>query len=103
MNKTELIDAMSERAGITKAQATAALEQLVTSVSGALRHGDKVTLVGFGTFAVSVRDARMGRNPRNNQPIQITARKVARFKPGKQLADAINGTEAKEPAKKKKA
>ncbi|HJU83514.1 MAG TPA: HU family DNA-binding protein, partial [Holophagaceae bacterium] len=91
MNKTELIDAMSERAGITKAQATAALEQMVSSVSHALKQGEKVTLVGFGTFAVSTRDARMGRNPRNNQPIQITARKVARFKPGKQLADAING------------
>ncbi len=100
MNKAELIDAMSERAGITKAQATAALEQLVLSVSGALRHGEKVTLVGFGTFAVSVRDARMGRNPRNNQPIQITARKVARFKPGKQLADSINEAPPK-PLKKK--
>lgn len=90
MNKAELIDAMADRAGITKAQATAALEQLVSCVSQALRDGEKVTLVGFGTFSVSDRDARMGRNPRNNEPIQITARKVARFKPGKQLADAIN-------------
>ena len=74
--------------------------QLVVSVGSALRHGEKVTLVGFGTFAVSTREARMGRNPRNNQPIQITARKVARFKPGKQLADDINEAPAK-PAKKK--
>jgi DNA-binding protein HU-beta len=99
MNKAELIDAMADRAGITKAQATAALEQLIASVGHSLRHGEKVTLVGFGTFSISAREARMGRNPRNNQPIQITARKVARFKPGKQLADSIN--EGTKPTKKK--
>ena len=90
MNKAELIDAMSARAGITKAQATAALEEMVVCVGSALKGGEKVTLVGFGTFSISSREARMGRNPRNNEPIQISARKVARFKPGKQLADAIN-------------
>jgi DNA-binding protein HU-beta len=95
MNKAELVSAVSDKAGITKAQAAAALDTLISSVSGALRAGDKVTLVGFGTFSVVSRGARTGRNPRDNKPIKIAAKKVAKFKPGKKLADDVNGKGAK--------
>jgi len=91
MNKAELVSAVSDKAGITKAQAAAALDTIISSVSGALRAGDKVTLVGFGTFSVVSRGARTGRNPRDNKPIKIAAKKVAKFKPGKKLADDVNG------------
>lgn len=91
MNKAELIRAVADRAGITKAQATAAVVQVISGVTAALRSGDKVTLVGFGTFSVTSRGARTGRNPRDNQPIKIAAKRVAKFKPGKQLADEVNG------------
>ena len=91
MNKAELVSAVSDKAGITKAQAAAALDTIISSVSSALRGGDKVTLVGFGTFSVVSRNARTGRNPRDNKPIKIAAKKVAKFKPGKKLADDVNG------------
>lgn len=91
MNKAELVSAVSDKAGITKAQAAAALDTIISSVSAALRSGDKVTLVGFGTFSVVSRNARTGRNPRDNKPIKIAAKKVAKFKPGKKLADDVNG------------
>ncbi|MBL0209875.1 MAG: HU family DNA-binding protein [Holophagaceae bacterium] len=91
MNKAELVTAISDKAGITKAQAAAALDQMISSVSGALRTGDKVTLVGFGTFSTVSRGPRTGRNPRDNKPIKIAAKKVAKFKPGKKLADDVNG------------
>ncbi len=91
MNKAELVSAVSDKAGITKAQAAAALDTVITSISAALRTGDKVTLVGFGTFSVVSRGARTGRNPRDNKPIKIAAKKVAKFKPGKKLADDVNG------------
>ena len=95
MNKAELVSAVAEKAGITKAQAAAALDQVLSGVSSALRAGDKVTLVGFGTFSVANRGARTGRNPRDNKPIKIAAKKVAKFKPGKKLADDVNGKKAK--------
>ena len=91
MNKAELVSAVAEKAGITKAQAAAALDQVLSGVASALRSGDKVTLVGFGTFSVASRGARTGRNPRDNKPIKIAAKKVAKFKPGKKLADEVNG------------
>jgi nucleoid DNA-binding protein len=91
MNKAELVSAISEKAGINKAKAAAALDTMLTSVAAALRAGDKVTLVGFGTFSVVSRGARTGRNPRDNKPIKIAAKKVAKFKPGKKLADDVNG------------
>jgi DNA-binding protein HU-beta len=95
MNKAELITAVSTKAGITKAQASVALEQVLSGIGGALRAGDKVTLVGFGTFSVASRAARTGRNPRDSKPIKIAAKKVAKFKPGKKLADEVNGKGAK--------
>ena len=91
MNKAEMVNAIAQKADITKAQAAAALDQVISSVSSALRGGDKVTLVGFGTFSVVSRGPRTGRNPRDNKPIKIAAKKVAKFKPGKKLADEVNG------------
>ena len=91
MNKAEMVNAIAQKADITKAQAAAALDQVISSVSNALRGGDKVTLVGFGTFSVVSRGPRTGRNPRDNKPIKIAAKKVAKFKPGKKLANDVNG------------
>jgi DNA-binding protein HU-beta len=89
MNKAELIARISEDAGITKTQANATLDSFVDAVTKSLKKGDKVTLVGFGTFTVAKRKARNGRNPKTNEAIKIKAKKVARFKPGKDLADSI--------------
>ena len=91
MNKAEMVNAVAQKADITKAQAAAALDTVIGSISSALRGGDKVTLVGFGTFSVVSRGPRTGRNPRDNKPIKIAAKKVAKFKPGKKLADDVNG------------
>ena len=90
MNKAELIAAIAEKADINKSKAAAALDQVICSVSGALRAGDKVTLVGFGTFSVRKRRARTGRNPQTGAEINIKARSVPRFKPGKQLKDWVS-------------
>ena len=89
MNKAELIDAIASEAGITKAQANSALDAFTTSVVGALKKGDRVTLVGFGTFSVSERAARNGRNPQTGAVIKIKARKVPKFKPGKEFSTKI--------------
>ena len=86
MNKAELIAQIAEEAGITKTQANTALDSFVETVTKTLKKGDKVTLVGFGTFSVSKRAARNGRNPQTGETIKIKARKVARFKPGKELS-----------------
>lgn len=89
MNKGELVESMASAAAISKAAAERALTGLLDSISGALAKGDKVTLVGFGTFSVSKRSARQGRNPQTGAAIKIQARTVARFKPGSKLADAV--------------
>lgn len=89
MNKGDLIDAISKSAGITKAQSQDAIETMTQSITGALKKGDKVTLVGFGTFSISKRNARVGRNPQTGKAIKIAARKVAKFKAGKELAEKI--------------
>ena len=85
MNKAELIAKIAEDAGITKTQANATLDSFVEAVTKSLKKGDKVTMVGFGTFSVSKRAARNGRNPQTGATIKIKAKKVARFKPGKEL------------------
>lgn len=90
MNKTELIDAVAAAADIPKASAGRALDAVVDSITGALKSGDQVVLVGFGTFSVKDRAARTGRNPQTGQPIQIAAAKVPGFKAGKALKDAVN-------------
>ncbi|CAN5425413.1 HU family DNA-binding protein [soil metagenome] len=89
MNKAELITRIAEDAGITKTQANASIDSFVDAVTKALKKGDKVTMVGFGTFTVAKRKARNGRNPKTNEAIKIKAKKVARFKPGKGLAENI--------------
>ena len=90
MNKSELIDAIAASADIPKAAAGLALDATVDAITTALKDGDQVVLVGFGTFAVKERAARTGRNPQTGQPIQIAAAKVPGFKPGKALKDAVN-------------
>jgi DNA-binding protein HU-beta len=89
MNKGELVESMANAASISKAAAERALTGLLDSITKALSKGDKVTLVGFGTFSVSKRSARQGRNPQTGAAIKIAARKVARFKPGSKLADSV--------------
>ena len=83
MNKGELISKIAEDAEITKTQAGAALDSLVEAITKSLKKGDKVTLVGFGTFSVTKRAARTGRNPQTGEAIKIKAKKVAKFKAGK--------------------
>ena len=86
MNKAELVSKMAEDAGTTKVQAAAALDSFIEGVTKTLKSGDKLILVGFGTFSVSKRAARNGRNPQTGAVIKIKARKVARFKAGKELS-----------------
>jgi DNA-binding protein HU-beta len=89
MNKAELVDRMASAADISKAAAEKSLTGMLEAITDALSSGDKVTLVGFGTFSVSQRAARQGRNPQTGATIQIAARTVARFKPGSKLAEAV--------------
>ena len=86
MNKAELITKIADDAGITKTQANATLDSFVEAVTKTLKSGSKVTLVGFGTFSVSKRAARNGRNPQTGAVIKIKAKKVAKFKAGKELS-----------------
>lgn len=90
MNKSELIDAIADDAGLSKADAGRALSAVINSITGALKSGDSVSLVGFGTFAVKDRAARTGRNPQTGAAIQIKAARVPSFKAGKGLKDAVN-------------
>lgn len=90
MNKSQLIDSMASKADISKAAATRALEAFESSVTDALKSGDSVSLVGFGTFSVRERAARDGRNPQTGETIKIAAAKLPAFKPGKALKDACN-------------
>ena len=89
MNKTELIDKIAQGAVLTKSDAKKALEATVNAIKGALVAGDKVQLVGFGTFAVNEKPAREGINPATKQKIKIAAKKVAKFKAGAELAEAV--------------
>ena len=90
VNKTELIDHIAEKADISKAAAARALDAVIGGVTETLKNNDSVTLVGFGTFSVSERAARTGRNPRTKEAITIEAAKVPKFKAGKALKDAVN-------------
>mgnify|MGYP001170352147 FL=1 len=89
MNKSELVEAIAKDARITKSQAQDALNSFTKNVGDSLKNGGKVTLVGFGTFSTSQRAARIGRNPQTGQTINISARRVARFAPGKALKDSV--------------
>jgi DNA-binding protein HU-beta len=90
LNKQELIDSIAESADISKASAARALDGMVGSITDALKAGDSLTLVGFGTFSVRKREARAGRNPKTGEAIQIKAANVPAFKGGKALKDAVN-------------
>ena len=90
MNKGELVSSIAEKSGLTKDQAESALTATLASIEDALKSDDSVSLVGFGTFSVNNRPAREGRNPRTNETIQIAAKNVVKFKPGKKLSESVN-------------
>ncbi len=90
MNKTDLIEGMAENAGITKAAAKKALESMLIDVEGALQKGKRVSLVGFGSWSVTRRAARDGRNPQTGATIKIKAKNVVKFKAGSDLSSAVN-------------
>ncbi len=90
MNKGELIEAVANSAGLSRADATKAVDGILESITSTLSNGGSVSLVGFGTFSVKARAARMGRNPRTGEAIQIKASNVPGFKAGKALKDAVN-------------
>jgi len=89
MNKGELIDAVAKDAGVSKATAGKVLDSIISAVTNSLKKGDRVALAGFGTFSVAERKARTGRNPQTGTPINIPAKKVAKFKAGAGLAKAV--------------
>ena len=90
MNKADLIDRIASNCGMSKAQAGAAIDTTVDSITSALKKGDRVALIGFGTFSVSQRKARNGRNPQTGATLKIAARKVAKFAAGAELKKAVN-------------
>jgi len=90
VNKNDLVAAVADAAGLSKADANKAVDAVFDGITGALKKGDEVRLVGFGTFAVAERAASEGRNPRTGEKISIPASKQPKFKPGKGLKDAIN-------------
>lgn len=89
MNKTDLVDAIAKDAGLTKGDAKKALDAFLTNVSGTLKKGGRVSLIGFGSFATTKRSARTGRNPQTGKEIKIAAKKVVKFKPGSELAEMV--------------
>ena len=95
MNKTELVEAIAKQAGLSKKASDDAVKAFVETVTKELKKGEKVTLIGFGTFEVSKRSARKGRNPQTGAEIKIKASKAPKFKAGKALKDAVNGAEKK--------
>ena len=92
MTKTELIEGLANKLAISKADAEKAISIILDDIIAALKAGDRVNISGFGTFSVSERQARTGRNPKTGAAIQISASRSARFKPGKQLKDSLNET-----------
>ena len=90
MNKNELIAAVADKAGLSKSDATTAIEGVFDVITGALKDGDEVRIVGFGTFVVSERKAGKGRNPQTGEEIDIPASKAPKFRAGKQLKEAVN-------------
>ena len=90
MTKAELVNAIAREADLTKAQAGKALDATVKAISEALKQGDKITIVGFGTFSVGERAARVGKNPQTGERLEIKASKVPKFKAGKLLKDSVN-------------
>lgn len=90
VTKADLVTKIAAETGLKKVDAEKALEAMTSAIQGALQDGKKVTLVGFGTFSIADRKARMGRDPQTKKPIRIPASKAVRFKPGKAMKDAVN-------------
>lgn len=90
MKKSEIVDAIAEKTGLTKSDASKAYDAIIEVFTEGLKEGNKISIVGFGTFAVSERAAREGRNPRTGETVQIAARRAVTFKPGAALKDAVN-------------
>ena len=90
MNKADLVNSIAESTGLTKSKSTEVVDTIVESITKTLKKGDKVTLVGFGTFSTSKRKARKGRNPKTGAVINIAAKTVARFKAGSELSKSVN-------------
>ncbi len=95
MNKGDLVNKIAEVTKLSKAQSTDALNAVIDSITEALKDGDKVTLIGFGTFSVSLRQERSGRNPQTGENINIPAKVSPKFKPGKELSDAVDSAALK--------
>ncbi len=89
MNKTQLIEAVSLKAGISRGEAKKGLDAFTEVVSSTMKAGDKIAIAGFGTFVVERKNARLGRDPRNGAPIKIAARNVVKFRPGQELCEQI--------------
>jgi DNA-binding protein HU-beta len=94
MTKTDLIEGLSNKLGLVKIDAERVVDGVLDAITEALKQGDRVNISGFGTFAVSMRDARAGRNPKTGESIEISASRSAKFKPGKQLKESLNGAPA---------
>ena len=90
MNKAEFVETVADKAGMSKQDAMSAVDTVLDCLTDAMKGGNQITLIGFGTFLVRERDARTGRNPRTGEPIEIKASKVPSFKAGKALKDAVN-------------
>ena len=90
MNKSQLVDAISSDTGLSKTDSKKALESVLENIKKALKSNDRVSLVGFGSFSVSKRNSRIGRNPQSGQELQIPAKNIVKFKPGTELTDAVN-------------
>jgi DNA-binding protein HU-beta len=90
MNKGELVEAMASNAGLSKADAKKALDGFIAATTDALKKGDRISLIGFGSFSISERSARTGRNPQTGKEIQIAAKKVVKFKAGAELSSSVN-------------
>jgi len=102
LNKTNLISTVASKAGLTKVQAEKAVKSTIESITGELANGGRVSLIGFGTFSVYERAARTGKNPRTGASIKIPSKKVAKFKPGKTLAEMVSAKQKKVAKKKAK-
>jgi len=103
MNKSDLINAVAAEAGLTKVEAEKAIKSTMGAITNELASGGNVTLIGFGTFSVVQKQARTGKNPQTGASIEIAAKKVAKFKPGKALAELVNPVVVAPAAKKKTA
>ena len=90
MNKADLVNSISEKTGLTKSKTNEVVDAFVSSITEALKNGERVTLVGFGTFATTKKEARKGRNPKTGETIEIQSKTVAKFKAGSELSKSVN-------------